>query len=92
MKQAFILAVALTAALSVPMVATATHESSDCSPTASEADVEAEGYAVFVDDHVLPDDVSVWIYQESNGLDGIQRGDSVATDEACGHGADTIIL
>jgi hypothetical protein len=37
---------------------------------------------------------SIWVYQESNGLDGLQRGDEVV-DNTCGGAAgisDTIIL
>jgi hypothetical protein len=37
---------------------------------------------------------SIWVYQESNGIDGLQRGDEVV-DNTCGGGAgpsDTIIV
>lgn len=35
-----------------------------------------------------------WIYEESNGLPGMQRGGSgeTVTDESCGHGPDTLIF
>jgi hypothetical protein len=34
----------------------------------------------------------LWIYEESNGLDGLQRGDEVEVTPSCGHGSDTIIF
>ena len=34
---------------------------------------------------------SIWIYQESNGVDGLQRNDEISGDQACGNG-DTIIF
>lgn len=76
----------------------ADHDSTDCEPTASEPTAEAEGLAVFVDE-VAGDNYlfSIWVYQESNDLDGIQRDDSYTqdqslTDENCGHGPDTIVF
>lgn len=92
-----LLAASLMLVFAAPMVATAEHDG-DCEPTASEAAVAAGGVAVFVDE-VAGDNYlySVWIYQESNELDGIQRDDAYTqdlgiTDENCGHGADTIVF
>jgi hypothetical protein len=76
----------------------ATHEESECTPTASEPTAEAGGVAVFVDEVNSNGYLySAWIYQESNGLDGIQRQDSYTeaqglSDETCGHGPDTIVF
>lgn len=33
-----------------------------------------------------------WIYEESNGLIGLQRDDEVVVSESCGHGGDTIVF
>lgn len=91
--KATILAICLVFAFAiVPTSTFADHESSDCEITTSEPDVEAGGIAIFVD-YIEPSGAySVWIYQESNGIDGIQRADSVGEDELCGHGGDTIIF
>lgn len=34
---------------------------------------------------------SLWIYEESNGLPGLQRGDPVCDSTPAGHDADTIV-
>jgi len=47
----------------------------------------------YVDEDCGSDPYSIWVYQESNGIAGLQRGDEVV-DDTC-HGsiqADTIIL
>lgn len=97
-------AIHLLLALSLVSVAFASatvgadHETTDCTPTASEPTAEAEGLAVFVDEVASNGYLfSIWVYQESNALDGIQREDSYTnaegqTDENCGHGPDTIVF
>lgn len=89
-KPLFLALCMLTVGLAAPM-ATADHDSTSCEVTASEPTAEAEGFAVFVDE-IAGDEYlySIWVYQESNGLDGIQRHDSVVQDELCGHDGDTI--
>lgn len=63
-------------------------EDGACTPTASTPTAEVDGSSVFVDKGLI----SVWIYEDTNGVPGIQRGDPVVTDEACGHGADHIVF
>jgi len=42
--------------------------------------------------HGLPEqDLSIWVYEESNDVDGLQRNDSYAGDRSCGN-ADKVIL
>jgi len=53
-----------------------------CVPTTSLASVEAADHYV-VADACAGCLVSVWVYQESNGLPGLQRGDHVV-DDTCG--------
>lgn len=33
-----------------------------------------------------------WIYEEANGIPGLQRVDEVRMDETCGHGGDYIVF
>lgn len=52
----------------------------------------APTYYVALDNFQLFTFWSVWIYEESNGLAGLQRADEVQWNENCGHGGDTIIF
>lgn len=64
-----------------------------CDPSTSEAEVAQGGF--YVDnDACQPECIySIWIYQESNGIDGLQRGDEVVDDTCDGAiESDTIIL
>lgn len=92
MKSRMFVAGALVALVFAPVGGVAIHEESSCEITASAADLEAAGVAVFVDNADPEQGVSMWVYLESNGFDGIQRDDPVFTDELCRHEADTILL
>lgn len=35
--------------------------------------------------------LSLWVYEETNGLDGLQRGDAMFRDETCGAPADRLV-
>lgn len=93
-----LLALSLVSVAFASVTVGASHDSSTCTPTASEPTAEAEGLAVFVDEVASNDYLfSAWVYQESNAVDGIQRDDSYTqeqgtTDENCGHGPDTIVF
>jgi hypothetical protein len=53
-----------------------------CSMTTSAPEVDAFGF--YVDNDLCQECISsVWIYQESNLIDGLQRGDEVV-DDTCG--------
>lgn len=89
MKNTIMAMSVLVAFAMVSLPAVADHDGG-CEVTSSEPTAEAGGIAVFVDD---PNDtVSVWIYEESNEIEGFQRDDSVVQDELCGHDGDTVIL
>lgn len=80
-----------TALVTAAAPAVATHETSDCTPTASEPALALPGGGVFPvgqDEGPSVVRVGAYVYVEANGLDGLQRADDFATDEACGHGAD----
>lgn len=81
----------LVALMMVAFAGAATHDDSDCEVTSSEPYYETAGFAVFVDYIDLPE-WSVWVYAESNDIDGIQRDDFIVADELCGHDADIIIF
>lgn len=59
----------------------------ECTITSSIPALEAGGVAVFNDGGG-----SIWIYKESNGIPGIQRHDSVVSDELCGNEGDMIVF
>jgi hypothetical protein len=66
----------------------------ECELTTSSPEVDAAGF--YVDNDACQPDCgySIWIYQESNGIAGLQRGDEVH-DDTCGGAAgesDTIIF
>jgi hypothetical protein len=73
---------------------TGTAFAQDCEMTTSIPEAAAGGFYV---DNDLCQPVclfSIWIYQESNGIEGLQRGDEVV-DDTCGGAAgeaDTIIF
>lgn len=82
-----VLPLAILLALSLP--AQAAHcETWSTTP----AEIDAGGYYVELD--TCPMCIfSVWIYEESNGIEGLQRGDEIV-DDTC-HGmirADTIVF
>ncbi len=54
-----------------------------CTPTTSEPEFDVAGF--YVDNDVCQPNClfSIWIYQESNGIEGLQRGDEVV-DDTCG--------
>lgn len=69
--------------------AMATH---DCVPTTSAPEIDVAGF--YVDNDLCqPCMWSIWVYQESNGIEGLQRGDEVV-DDTCGGQipADTIVF
>lgn len=77
-------AIAAVAAVAAPTSASA----SGCGTTV----VDAGGAAyIVVDEAALPDTVSVWIYQESNGTPGLQRS-ADGGDSCGGEGGDTVIF
>lgn len=90
MKNTILSVSVLVAFAMVSFGVSADHEESDCEVGSSEPTVEAGGIAVFVDDPTVG--ISVWIYEESNGIEGFQRDDSVVQDDLCGHDGDTVIL
>ena len=82
------------AALAIAMPVSA----QDCAMTTSAPEVDTgvlpDGSRYYADNDVVIGGFSFWIYQESNGLDGLQRGDEVH-DDTCGGVAgesDTIIF
>ena len=84
-----IFGLALLAALALP-AANATHEESDCEVTSTQPDVDVVGVLYVDRDTHWPE--YFWIYQESNGVPGLQRGDEIEKSETCGHGPDTIVF
>lgn len=73
-------AIAVVGSFVVPTAASA----NDCGATV----VDAGGVAYVAVDDPSNGDISVWVYQESNGTPGLQRGDDVCA----GDNADTIIF
>lgn len=83
------------ASLALLLALTAPSLASDCAMTTAEPEVDsklvsgATGSArVYVDGDCDPlivtcDFISVWIYEETNGIDGLQRRDEVR-DDTCG--------
>jgi len=83
-----------TALLTVAALAIAVPVSAqDCEPSNADAEVDLGG--LYVDnDPCQPECLfSIWVYQETNGIEGLQRGDEVE-DNTCGGQieSDTIIL
>lgn len=83
--------------ISVALVALALFAASgvraqDCVPVPPESEMSVGG--LYVDNDLCQLDcvASVWIYQESNGIDGLQRNDAGA-DDTCGGviAADTLL-
>ena len=71
-----------------------------CEPTSSNPEITTPGCGVsddacfYVDNDLCqPCMFSIWIYQESNGIPGLQRGDEVV-DDTCGGAiqSDTIVF
>lgn len=86
----FLLAIGLLAAL-------APAQASDCATwTTSETDADAAGYYVINDcwhNDCAKAFFSIWVYEEANGIPGLQRGDEVVNDTCHGQiQADKIIL
>jgi len=82
------------AALTIAMPAGADH-CVDFTTSAPEATDSSTGTTYYVDNDLCQPECiySIWVYEESNGIDGLQRGDEVV-DDTC-HGlieADTIIV
>lgn len=73
------------------LIAPAT-QAGDCAPSTSEPELDVTGGPagrLYLDYDCLflvhPDDCfSVWIYRESNGLDGLQRSDEIVDDTCNG--------
>lgn len=64
-----------------------------CLPTTSTPELDVAGFYI-ENDPCQPECMwSFWVYQESNGMDGLQRGDEVK-DDTCGGviEADTIVF
>ncbi|HUR67654.1 MAG TPA: hypothetical protein VM370_00280 [Candidatus Thermoplasmatota archaeon] len=54
----------------------------DCEPTTSQPEIDAFGF--YVDnDSCFDCFITIWIYQESNLIPGLQRGDELH-DDTCG--------
>lgn len=88
----------LVVALLLPGLAGASHQSEWCEPrtTEAEVDVEIAGGRYYVDSvpqQDWPITSAIWIYEESNGVPGLQRRDALQ-DDTCGHPelGDTIIF
>ena len=84
------LATLATLAIAAPVSA------QECTPTTSSPEVdtgETGAGRYYADNDVVIGGFSFWIYQESNGIDGLQRGDEVF-DDTCGGAieSDTIIF
>lgn len=87
--QATLLVLTLLVALAP---AAANHDAQPCEPSATPPDAEMGGVYV---DVTLTQNLAksrVWIYEEDNGLPGLQRGDELVRDETCGHGADALVF
>ncbi len=91
MKTAILALCVVVAFAMVPTATLAGHDG-DCQLTSSEPDIEAGGIAVFIDYADPAEGYSIWVYQESNDIEGFQRDDAVVSDELCGHAGDTIIF
>ena len=67
-----------------------------CAEATPEVTLDTPVGTFYVDNELCQPDClfSVWIYQESNGQEGLQRGDETCTDddECCGQEADTIVF
>lgn len=95
MKNAMTLALVLTLTLALPATAAPCY-------TTSAADVDtgdlAEERLYVAIDNCIPVvgcAFSIWVYQETNGIDGLQRRDEVRSDVgACGDGTepDTVVF
>lgn len=91
MRGILLFTILATALVTAAAPAVANHEASDCIPTASEPALALPGGGVFPvgqDEGPSVVRVGAYVYLEANGLDGLQRADDFATDEACGHGGD----
>ena len=55
----------------------------ECEPTTSNPEIEVLGF--YIDNDVCQPEClfSIWIYEESNGIEGLQRSDEVK-DDTCG--------
>lgn len=86
-----ILSLLLAATLSISLFATA----DGCEGTTSPAEVAAGGFYVAFDNCLGVDCLTtVWVYEESNRVAGLQRADEVV-DDTCGGAAgagDTIVF
>jgi hypothetical protein len=70
-----------------------------CETSAPELTLETPAGTFYVDNDLCQLDgsclFSIWIYQETNGQPGLQRGDETCVDESCncdGMETDTIVL
>jgi uncharacterized membrane protein len=77
-KLVAILATLAVAALALPASATVV----GCSYSTTDAELDAAGYYVSLDKG--GDLGGIWIYEESNGIGGLQRGDEVVDDTGDG--------
>lgn len=70
----------------------------ECTPSTSRADVDAAGlYYVFDDTDICRETdlciYSYWVYEESNGIPGAQRGDEHVDDTCAGRiPADRVVV
>ncbi len=62
-------------------LAAAQSEAAECEPAMSSPDEAFGG-------HIFLAWGGVWVYEESNGVAGIQRGDDDVVDQDCGSGSD----
>ncbi|HUR69148.1 MAG TPA: hypothetical protein VM370_07860 [Candidatus Thermoplasmatota archaeon] len=83
----------LTALLTLAALGAASASAAGCAPTTSHPELENDGMYVDNDACTLDCILSIWVYEESNGMPGLQRDDS-GRDDTCGGQieADTNIL
>ncbi|HUR70058.1 MAG TPA: hypothetical protein VM370_12505 [Candidatus Thermoplasmatota archaeon] len=92
-----LLLLAIIAAFLVAAPAEATCEMTTSTPEVDTGDHGPDLPRYYVDNDVIQTAgpiFSIWVYEESNGLDGLQRGDEVV-DDTCGGAAgpgDTVII
>lgn len=92
MKVLLVLAILL--ALLLPAGASHRYDDS-CTPTTSRPEIDTGSTPagqLYVDNDFHPDMWSIWVYEESNGINGLQRKDEMK-DDTCGMiPGDTIIF
>lgn len=73
----------LILALSATLLLATVPASPGCTPSSTTPEVAAGGFYVVVDECFVGCMPLVWVYEESNGIAGLQRADEVH-DDTCG--------